>query len=152
MQNKSRSIFLLFRELLRIQDFYCDVICEYFHPGVLFSIEHWKKESLIIFEIIELNQWNLVFLTFSVWEIKKSWLFLKLTMSSLIIHSEWHIVTLVSNKTVYGWNLRCWLILRRGIQIWHLFLKWTMSSSIIHRKVTYLVFWHQSDHGPLFYE
>ena len=75
--------FPLFREL-RFYDFTDNVICD----------EHWKKESLVIFEIIELNQWKLVFLTFSAWGIQKSWLFLKLTMSSLsYLTPKWQYVT-----------------------------------------------------------
>ena len=57
------------------------------------------KKVVIIFEIIELDRQNLVFLTSLSRGIQKSWLFLKLTMPSFIIHDEWHIVVLVSNKS-----------------------------------------------------
>ena len=65
-----------------------------FPSGVPLSTENWKTEGLLIFEIIKMDQWNLVLLTFLAQGIQKSWSFLKLTMSSSIIHSEWHIVTL----------------------------------------------------------
>ena len=106
-----------------------------FHSGVPLSTENCKNEGLIILEIIELNRWNFVFLWFLGRGIQKLWLFSKLTIPSLIIHSEWQIVILVSNNGINSWNLVCYHILGGGIHIWHLFLKLTMSSLIIHRKV-----------------
>ena len=101
------------------------------------STENCKKEGLIIFEVIELNRRNLVFLRSLARGIQKLWLFSKLTMPSLIIHSKWRIVILVSNNAKNSWNLVCYHILGRGIHIWHLFPKLTMSSLIIHRNVEF---------------
>ena len=100
-----------------------------FFQGYL-CIEYCKKEGLVNFEIIEVNRWNLIFLTFLGCDIRKLWLFLKLTMPSLIIYSKWHIVTLVSNNVKNSRNLVCHLILGRGIHIWHLFPKTTICHSL----------------------
>ena len=74
------SKFPLFRELFKFEFSIfvpCVVTRDKFRTGVPLCTENCKKGGLIIFEIIELGQSNLAFLTFEARGIQKSYSFLK---------------------------------------------------------------------------
>ena len=77
---------------------------------------------------------------------------LKLTKTSLIIHTWWHTVTLLSNKIRIHWKLVHGVFLGRGDQIWCQILKLTKTSliSTTHPpmylippppKISFYIFW-----------